>query len=207
MHRKLLYPAACAALSALLAAAPASGESDGNAEPSRAEKFEELEARHADDPQRLALAKARWLTERGNAAGQAGELDDAISRLREAVKIKQDYFPAHLSLALAELTNGQHERALQVINEAPRTMQFGGSEVGGFEHDVYYVRMLIYDNMADHDKGLAVAREGLEVLDDPEIKEERQRLEELGVVGEGSGSQIYGMLERYVKLRESRNST
>lgn len=205
MHRKLLHPAACAALSALLAAAPANG--DGDAEPSRAEKFEELEARHADDPQRLALAKARWLTERGNAAGQAGELDAAIERLRGAVEIKQDYFPAHLSLALAHLSDGQHERALQVINEAPRTMRFGGSEVGGFEHDVYYVRMLVYDNMPDHEKGLAVAKEGLEVLDDPEIKEQRRRLEELGVVGEGSGSQIYGVLERYVKLRESRNST
>lgn len=212
MHHKPLCSAAGAALAVplavllavLLAAAPANSDSGG--ESSRAEKFEELESRHADDPQRLALTKARWLTERGNAAGQAGELDDAVSRLREAVEIKQDYFPAHLSLALAHLSDGQHERALRVINEAPRTMQFGDSEVAGFEHDVYYVRMLIYDNMADHEKGLAVAREGLEVLDNPEIKEERRRLEELGVVGEGSGSQIYGVLERYVKIRESRDS-
>lgn len=192
-------------LAILLVALPPAASQAGDG--AKADKFQELEARHADAPERLALAKARWLTERGNAAGQAGELDDAITRLREAIEIKNDYFPAHLSLALAHRGNGQHEQALRVINDAPLTMRISGSELGGFEYDVYYVRMLIYSDIPDHDRGLAAAREGLEVLDDPEIREQRQRSEELGVVGEGSGLQIYDVLERYVKIRESRNSS
>lgn len=181
--------------------APAAGSEDRE----KADKFKELERQHADSPDYLDLTKASWLTKRGNTYGQRGELDEAIVAFREAIEIRRDYFPAYLSLALAYRGKEQYEPAIEAIESAPATMDFNGNELGGFEYDVYYVKMLVYAAIPDHDKGLEAAREGLAVLDDPAIRERRQRAEKFGVVGPGSGSQIVELLEKYVKIRESRS--
>lgn len=176
---------------------------DGDGE--KAAKFKELEQAYPDSPNHVTLAKASWLTSRGNTYGQNGELDKAVDSFKEAIATKQDYFPAYLSLALAYRAKEQYGKAIEAIESAPGTMSFDGQELGGFEYDVYYVKMLVYAAIPDHEKGLASAREGLEVLDDSKVKGRRQRAEKLGVVGRGSGSKIVELLEKYVKIREARD--
>lgn len=173
---------------------------------SKREKFEELEQEYADSPSYLKLTKASWLTTRGNTYGRQGELGKAVDSFKEAIDIRQDYFPAYISLALAYRAEERYDEAIERIESAPGTMDFNGNELGGFEYDVYYIKMLVYAAVPDHEKGLASAREGLEVLDDPVVKGQRQRAEKFGVVGPGSGTKIVELLEKYVKIRESRNS-
>lgn len=185
----------------LVPAAAASGDVE------KAEKFEALEKAHSDSPRYLKLTKASWLTKRGNTYGEQGELDKAIDSFKEAIDIREDYFPAYVSLALAYRAKAQYGDAIDSIESAPGTMIFGGEEVGGFEYDVYYIKMLVYSAIPDHEKGVAAAREGLEVLDDSTIQGERQRAEKLGIAGPGSGSTIVELLEKYVKIRESRSSS
>lgn len=173
----------------------------------KARRFEELEKQYPDSPGELKLAKAGWLTERGNSHGQQGDIDQAVDSLTEAIDIKQDYFPAYISLALAYRAGEQYDKALETIERAPTTMDFHGAELGGFEYDVYYVKLLVYNAIPDHDRGLASAREALEVLDDPAIRERRKRAEEAGVVSAGSGAKIIEVLQKYVKIREARDAS
>lgn len=204
MHRASRYVSWCLLLASwcLLAPAAAAGSDDEQ----KAEKFEELEKAHADSPDHLKLTKAIWLTRRGNTHVEQGDLDSAIDSFKEAIDIRRDYFPAYVSLALAYRAKERFSRAIETIESAPETMVFEGRELGGFEYDVYYVKMLVYAAIPDHEKGLAAAREGLEVLDDAGIKEQREQAEQFGIVGPGSGSKIIELLEKYVKIREYRNS-
>lgn len=170
----------------------------------KAAKFKELEEAYSESPDYLKLAKASWLTSRGNTYGQQGELAKAIDSFKEAIDMRRDYFPAYLSLALAYRENEQFTNAIEAIEAAPGTMKFKGTELGGFEYDVYYVKVLVYAAIPDHEKGLQAAREGLEVLDDSKVKGQRQRAEKFGIVARGSGTKIVELLEKYVKIRESR---
>lgn len=195
----------CASLFVLLVPAwllgPAAFGSDNG---EKARKFEELEKRHGDSPGYLKLTKASWLTKRGNTYGEQGELDKAVDSFKEAIEIRRDYFPAYISLALAYRGKELYGKAIETIEDAPTTMNFNGKELGGFEYDVYYIKMLVYAGIPDHAQGLESAREGIEILDDPEVKEARQRTEEAGIAGPGSGSKIVELLEKYVKIQESR---
>lgn len=201
MHKTPACHAGCAAALLLLFMMPATG-ADGDE--AKEQKFKELEQRHQDAPGRLSLTKAKWLTERGNSRGEQGDLDRAITDLREAIDIKQDYIPAYISLALAYRAGERYGEALEVIEKAPTRMKLGDTELGGFEYDLYYLRMLVYAAIPDHEQGIAAAREGIRVLDDPAIQEQRRRAEQAGVAGAGSGSRIVGFLERYVRVQESR---
>ena len=187
-------------VSAWLAATAAAGSEDNE----KAQVFEGLEQKHADSPGYLELTKASWLTKRGNSYVEKGELDNAIDSFEEAIGIRRDYFPAYVSLALAYLVKERYSRAIETIERAPTTMNFSGNELGGFEYDVYYVKMLVYAGIPNHEQGLESAREGIEVLDDPRIREQRERAEKAGVAGPGSGRKIVELLEKYVKIQESR---
>lgn len=191
--------AAFAAVLLFLFALPPAGAAGDE---TKEEKFRELAQRYPDSPGRLSLAKARWLTERGNAHGEQGALDRAIADFQEAIDIRQDYVPAYISLTLAHRAGEQYDKALEVIEETPSRMKVGDTELGGFQYDRYYLRMLVYAAIPDHGKGVASAREGIRVLNDPEIREQRRRAEKAGVAGAGSGSRIISFLERYVKAQE-----
>lgn len=198
------WVASCVLLASWCLPVPAAA---GSGDVEKAEKFEALEKAHSDSPRYLKLTKASWLTKRGNTYGTQGELDKAIDSFKEAIDIREDYFPAYVSLALAYRATAQHGDAIDTIESAPATMIFGGQEVAGFEYDVYYIKMLVYSDIPDHEKGVAAAREGLEVLDDSTIQRQRQRAEKLGVVGPGSGETIVELLEKYVRIRGSRGSS
>jgi len=187
-------------VSACLLGPAAFGSDNGE----KARKFEELEKRHGDSPSYLKLTKASWLTKRGNTYGEQGELDKAVDSFKEAIEIRRDYFPAYVSLALAYRGKERYGKAIETIEDAPTTMDVNGKEHGGFEFDVYYVKMLVYAGIPDHEKGLESAREGIEALGDPQIEEARQRTEKAGLAGPGSGSKIVELLEKYVKIQESR---
>jgi tetratricopeptide (TPR) repeat protein len=201
MHGNSLNSFLCALLVSLCLLAPAiAWEHDEE----RARKFEELEKQYGDAPDELAFAKARWLTQRGNGFGEKRELERAIDAFEAAIDIRPDYFPAYLSLTLAHLSSEDYDRAIDTIENAPVTMEIDGTDVGGFEYDVYYMKVLAYTSIPDNTRGLAAAREALEVLDDPRIQEQRERAEAMGVAAAGSGEGIIEMLDRYVRIQEWR---
>lgn len=190
---------ALAAVVLLLVALPAAG---AGGDETKEEKFRALAQKYPDSPGRLSMAKARWLTERGNSHGQAGTLDLAIADFKEAINIRRDYVPAYIALTLAYRAGERYEEALEVIEEMPSRMKVGDAELGGFQYDQYYLRMLVYAAIPDHGKGIASAREGIRVLNDPEIQEQRRRAENAGLAGAGSGSRIVSFLERYLKAQQ-----
>lgn len=190
---------ALAVVMLLLAGLPAAG---AGGDEMKEEKFRELAQKYPDSPGRLSMAKARWLTERGNSHGQGGALDPAIADFREAIDIRRDYVPAYIALTLAYRAGERYDEALEVIEKMPSRMKLGDTELGGFQHDQYYLRMLVYAAIPDHEKGIAAAREGIRILNDPEIQEQRRRAENAGLAGAGSGSRIVSFLERYLKAQQ-----
>ncbi|HSH43900.1 MAG TPA: tetratricopeptide repeat protein [Arenicellales bacterium] len=194
--RRPSLPALLAAL--LLTAWGAGPLAADEFEAEKTARFEELESRYADSPEQLALAKAGWLSGRANAFGRQGELDRAVDALEEAIDIRRDYFPAWLALALAHRAAERYDRAIETIERAPHTMRYRGTELGGFEYDVYYVKMLVYRAIPDHQAGLKAAREGLAVLDDPQLEARRKEAEQAGVAEPGSGAAIVQLLQSYV---------
>ncbi len=190
---------ALAAVVLLLVALPAAS---AGGDETKEEKFRELAQKYPDSPDRLSMAKARWLTERGNSHGERGALDHAINDFREAIDIRRDYVPAYIALTLAYRAGERYDEALEVIKEMPSRMKLRDTELGGFQYDQYYLRMLVYAAIPDHERGIASAREGIRILNDPEIQEQRQRAENAGIAGAGSGSRIVSFLERYLKAQQ-----
>lgn len=181
---------------------PSPAAEDGTGDVARSEKFQQLEEKYSDSPAYLELTKANWLTNRGNTHGRNKEMQQAIVDFKDAIAIKQDYFPAHLSMALAYKEMGEYDKAIMALDEAPTDMSMEGKDLGGFEYDIYYVRLLVYNEIPDDEKALQTARTALDVLQDPQIVDERQQAEQFGLVAAGSGESIVEYMKTYVQAHQ-----
>lgn len=175
---------------------------EGIVDVDRSEKFQQLEEKYADSPEYLDLTRANWLTNRGNTHGRNKEMQQAIVDFKDAIEIKQDYFPAYLSMALAYKEMGEYDKAIMTLDEAPTDMNMEGNDLGGFEYDIYYVRLLVYNEMPDDERALQTARTALDVLQRPQIVDERRQAEEFGLVATGSGESIIEYMKTFVQAHQ-----
>jgi len=91
-------------------------------------KFSELE-HSSGNPELVNFQKATWLTSRGNNFGQKKMYEEAKADFEEAIILKSDHLPAHISLAVVYRELGDEARALQILEEAPEKMMFDGKVI------------------------------------------------------------------------------
>lgn len=98
--------------------------------------FAEFEALHPDDPQSVLLAKAIWLTGRGQAYARAGRLFQALDCYSDAMTIKRDHIPAYLGLAMTYRRLGQSSggwgfigAAVDLLRKLPNRVNILGREI------------------------------------------------------------------------------
>jgi len=99
--------------------------------------FKHFEEVFAGDPQKVALAKAAWLTRRGQQWANWGGLLKAQAYLAEAIAVKDDYLPAYVALvgvyretAIRTGIISLLWRAKEILESLPRKTRLLGSEVG-----------------------------------------------------------------------------
>lgn len=99
--------------------------------------FNHFEAVFAGDPQKVALAKAAWLTRRGQQWANWGGLLKAQAYLAEAIAVKDDYLPAYIALvavyrdtAVGTGAIGLLWKAKELLESLPKRVRLLGSEVG-----------------------------------------------------------------------------
>ncbi|MHA2061641.1 MAG: hypothetical protein ACW963_05045 [Candidatus Sifarchaeia archaeon] len=165
----------------------------------KVEKFRDLEKEYDGFPEMIRLAKASWLTSRGNHYGQQRLLGRAISQFTEAITIKGDFIPAYLSLGIAYREKGMYQEALSILEKAPSKLKIDGSELGGFEFDLYNAITSVYVAMQNKSKALEYAKKTLAVANDPERIEQRQFAEKSGVISTGSDAEIIELLKQLIQ--------
>ncbi len=175
----------------------------GNRERQKNAKFQELERQLAGNPDMIALTRAAWLTSRGNHYGQQGQLNEAIADFKEAIQLKPDHTPAHMSLAVAYREKGMFEEGLAVLNAAPRKTGIGGKEIGGTELDVLTVMISIYLLMGDKPRTLECAKKAIQAANAPERTEYLAAAASAGVVTEDDSETINGLQELIRELEAS----
>ena len=99
----------------------------GDRERQKREKFEELE--EDGEEEFVNSQKATWLVSRGNHFGNEGMLDEALEDFEEALQLKSDHIPAHVSRALVYATRGEIDRAQKLLEETPDEMKLYGDVV------------------------------------------------------------------------------
>lgn len=99
--------------------------------------FRHFESVFAGDPQKVALAKAVWLTRRGQQWSNWGGLLKARAYLAEAIAIKDDYLPAYVALVAVYRETAVRTgivsllwRAREILETLPRKTLLLGREVG-----------------------------------------------------------------------------
>jgi tetratricopeptide (TPR) repeat protein len=100
----------------------------GAREREKREKFKELE--EVEDEESINALKAIWLVSRGNYYGDKGMLDEALEDFKEALQLKPDHLPAHVSRALVYTKRGEMEKVQKLLEEMPEEMKIGGNVVG-----------------------------------------------------------------------------
>ena len=100
-----------------------------NPQKEKYKKFQELEQSFEGDNEMINNSKASWLTSRGNNFGKKGKFDEAVLDFGEAIKLKNDYLPAHFGLAIAYEKKGEHDKAINVINSAPEITKLHGKVI------------------------------------------------------------------------------
>jgi len=153
-------------------------------------KFQEFERQFAGSPDMVALTKASWLTSRGNYYGEQGELNKAIADFKEAIQLKPDHAPAHMSLSIAYGEKRMFEEALTVLNAAPRKMRMGGKEIGGTEFDLLTAKTRIYLLMGDKPRTIECAKKAIQAANDPERREYIAAATRAGVVTQDDSETI-----------------
>jgi tetratricopeptide (TPR) repeat protein len=93
-------------------------------------KFKEFEQKYEGDYEMINNQKAAWLTSRGNHYGDKNKLEQAIADFEEALKLKNDYLPAYLSLAIAWAKKGDDAKSEKIIISAPEEMKLHGEVIG-----------------------------------------------------------------------------
>ena len=104
---------------------------------SQARYFSHFEQVFEDDHHKVCLAKAMWLTRRGQHFASWGNTLRARAYLAEAIAIKRDYFPAYVSLGAAYRQTAQNtgllsllEAAKEVFESVPKCLRLLDTEVG-----------------------------------------------------------------------------
>lgn len=112
-----------------------------NLSPSRAlrEKqtvFSEFDLLYRESPQAALLAKAMWLTGRGQAYARRGRLFQALDCYAEAMDLKHDHIPAHLGLAISFRRLGQSSggwgyigKAVEILSQLPRRVRLAQEDL------------------------------------------------------------------------------
>ena len=117
--------------------------------------FNHFETVFAGDPQKVSLAKAAWLTRRGQQWHNWGGLLKAQIYLAEAIAVKDDYLPAYIALvavyrdtAVGTGAIGLLWKAKELLESLPTRVRLLGSELrldqcGGAAHAQWAELMLI----------------------------------------------------------------
>ncbi len=99
--------------------------------------FSHFEEVFAGDDHKVALAKAVWLTRRGQQWAGWGGLLRARAYLAEAIAIKDDYLPAYVALVAVYRETAVRTgivsllwKAAEILESLPRRTRLLGSEVG-----------------------------------------------------------------------------
>lgn len=98
----------------------------GHHDEQKTAKFSELEKSFSGDEEMIKQSKAIWLTSRGNHFGTNNAYQKAVSDFQEAIDLKSDYLPAYFGLAVAYKEMGDVQKGIDVIENAPTEMKFGG---------------------------------------------------------------------------------
>ncbi len=163
-------------------------------------KFQKLEKQFDGNQEMINVAKASWLTSRGNDSRQQGELDQAISDFKEAIELKPDHVSAHTALGVAYREKGMLHEALATLNKAPHKTTLVGKELEDFEFNLYSVMASVYLLMGDKSKALDYATKAIEAVNDPERKEQLEFAKQTGVISEKEDdSEMIEMLKRLIR--------
>jgi tetratricopeptide (TPR) repeat protein len=144
-------------------------------------KFAEIEAQFGMDPETVQILKAGWLISRGNARGEAGNLDAAIKDFREAISIKADHPAAYMSLATCFQQKKMYQEAIRILAGAPEYMKRHGEVIGDARFELNFYLAINYAQAGDKKSALAAAKRALSVRDDPKrLKVQRGAAAALG---------------------------
>ena len=93
-------------------------------------QFKILEQRYKGDDETIKNQKAIWLTCRGNNYGERNKLDKAIADFEKAIKLKDDFLPAYLGLAIAWSRKGEDYKFEKILQSTPEEMKLHGKIIG-----------------------------------------------------------------------------
>lgn len=164
----------------------------------------------AHDEQMALLMKVSWLTSRGNAYGQRGDLDIAIHDFLEAKSLMLGYVPAHMSLAIAYREKGKFKEALDVLENAPKKLITIGNDEN-YEFDLLFLATTVHLKMKDKVGVIESGKKALRFAEEhkDEMKKRHERNEELasqGLMPEGSSDNEVEMLKDLISSLEASQS-
>lgn len=177
-----------------------------NPENQKNTKFRKIEKQYAGVQEMIGFTKASWLNSRGNHYGHQGNLNQAILDFKEAIELKPDYIPAYLSLSVAYRESRLFDKALEVLNRAPRRMLIFGKEVAGDDFDLYNCIGAVYLLMGDKLNAIYYVKKALGAINDPKRKEQLEFAKRAGVISEKEedDAQMIEMLKDLIEELESK---
>lgn len=89
-----------------------------------------------------SLSAAIKLTSEGNHHGGRGKFDRAIACFRKALAARPDHVPAHVGLATAYREQGDFQRALDVLSDAPSESSVG--QPMDFKFEIAFQKVSVY---------------------------------------------------------------
>jgi len=119
-------------------------------------KFKEIEQKTISGLDTVNLGKAIWLTTRGNSSRLKGKFDESIEDFTEAIKIKNDYLTAYISLGAIYTKRQMHKKAIDIMESA--IIEFDSFN-RQYIQEFYYALGIIYA-----DKAYSVMQEDLEKI-------------------------------------------
>ena len=102
----------------------------------RDQQFAYFKQQFGFDEELLNLAKAQWLTSRGNHHGQRKQYLFAMVDFGEALDFKPDYLSAHFGIVLTYIRTGMLEKARETLEAAPDETKDSKGNVLGRKSDI-----------------------------------------------------------------------
>lgn len=92
----------------------------------KSKKFTEIEKEFSGEEEMIKNTKATWLTSMANYYGGKKMFGEAEAIFKEAIEFKKDFLPAYFGLAVVYKEQGDFQKGLKVIKEAPEEMRLFG---------------------------------------------------------------------------------
>ncbi len=136
--------------------------------------FEEIERQCQHDAQKMSLAKATWLSMRGNNLANHRNFEQALKDFKEALEFEPSRVSTLVSLGGVYTDKGMHKEAIVILEKAESLLKpVDDSMYNITSHNLYYTLGHAYFFIDNKEKAVQCLIRSLEAVEKQRILRER----------------------------------